>query len=79
MVGSLSEGGLFRQIISNPEIKDQSIESVMEKEYPIVPFDMPVEKLSALISKNNGAVLSQDEMGDYHIITKYDIIQSLAK
>ena len=79
IVGSLSEGGLFKHILNNPEIKEQTIESVMESAYPVVPFDIPVEKLSALISKNNGAVLSQDEMGDYHIVTKYDIIQSLAK
>ncbi|MEO7316451.1 MAG: pyridoxal-phosphate dependent enzyme [Ginsengibacter sp.] len=79
IVGSLSEGGLFKHILNNPQIKEQTIESVMENAYPLVPFDIPVEKLSALISKNNGAVLSQDEMGEYHIITKYDIIQSLAK
>ncbi len=79
IVGSLSEGGLFKHILNNPEIKEQTIESVMEKAYPMVPFDVPVEKLSALISKNNGAVLSQDDMGEYHIVTKYDIIQSLAK
>ena len=79
IVGSLSEGGLFNKILSNPEIKENIIESVMEKEYPIVPFDIPVGKLSNLISKHNGAVLSKDETGDYHIVTKYDIIQSLAK
>ncbi|MEO7119712.1 MAG: CBS domain-containing protein, partial [Ginsengibacter sp.] len=79
IVGSLSESGLFNKILSDPEIKDQIVESVMEKEYPMVPFDMPVEKLSKLISKQNGAVLSKDETGNYHIVTKYDIIQSLAK
>lgn len=79
IVGSLSEGGLFDKILSDPQIKEQSVKSVMEKEYPIVPFDMPVGKLSNLISKHNGAVLSKDETGDYHIVTKYDIIQSLAK
>ena len=79
IVGSLSEGGLFKHILNDPEIKEKTIESVMENAYPVVPFDIPVEKLSALISKHNGAVLSQDEMGDYHIVTKYDIIQSLAK
>ncbi|MEO5649048.1 MAG: pyridoxal-phosphate dependent enzyme [Ginsengibacter sp.] len=79
IVGSLSESGLFNKILSDPEIKEQSIESVMEKEYPMVPFEMSVEKLSNLISKHNGAVLSKDETGDYHIVTKYDIIQSLAK
>jgi cystathionine beta-synthase len=79
MVGSLSESGLFNKILSNPEIKEQPIESVMEKAYPMVSFEMPVGKLSNLISKHNGAVLSKDESGNYHIVTKYDIIQSLAK
>ncbi|MEO6636845.1 MAG: pyridoxal-phosphate dependent enzyme [Ginsengibacter sp.] len=79
IIGSLSEGGLFTKILSNPEIKDQTIESVMEKEYPIVDFETPVERLSKLISKQNGAVLGKDETGAYHIVTKYDIIQSLAK
>ncbi len=79
IVGSLSEGGLFNKNLSDPEIKEQTVASVMEKEYPVVSFDMPVEKLSSLISKHNGAVLSKDETGNYHIVTKYDIIQSLAK
>jgi cystathionine beta-synthase len=78
-VGSLSEGGLFNKILSDPMIKEQKIATVMEKEYPVVPFTMPVEKLSKLISKHNGAVLSKDETGTFHIVTKYDIIQSLAK
>ncbi|HET7119023.1 MAG TPA: pyridoxal-phosphate dependent enzyme [Hanamia sp.] len=79
IVGSLSEGGLFDKILSDPQIKEQSVESVLEKEYPVVSFNMPVEKLSNLISKHNGAVLSKDETGEYHIVTKYDIIQSLVK
>ncbi len=79
IVGSLSEGGLFRQILSNPEIKNQQVQSVMEKPYPMVPFDTPVERLSNLISKETGAVLSKDDSGNFHIVTKYDIIQSLVK
>ncbi len=79
IIGSLSEGGLFNKILTDPEIKNQTVESVMEDEYPVVAFDTPVEKLSRLISKQSGAVLSKDETGDYHIVTKYDIIQSLAK
>jgi len=79
IIGSLSEGGLFDKILTDPEIKNHTVQSVMEKEYPVVAFDTPVEKLSKLISRQNGAVLSKDETGDYHIITKYDLIQSLAK
>lgn len=79
IVGALSESGLFNKVIENAEIKEDSLVSVMEEAYPIVPFDMPIEKVSGLISKQNSAVLSKDDLGDYHIITKYDLIQSLVR
>ncbi|HYJ63609.1 MAG TPA: CBS domain-containing protein, partial [Parafilimonas sp.] len=78
-VGAISETGLFQKIFDNPELKEESVESIMEKAYPVVEFDTPVERLGSLINKGNGAVLAKDEKGDYHIVTKYDVIQSLAK
>ncbi len=78
MIGSISEGGLFQKVFSNPEIKTEKIEKVMEKNFPIVALDTPVEKLGTLINKENGAVLAKDESGNYHIVTKYDVIQALA-
>ncbi len=77
--GAISESGLFNKILNNPDIKTQTVESVMEKAYPEVAFETPVERLSSFITKENGAVLSKDESGTYHIVTKYDIIQSLTK
>ncbi len=79
LIGSLSESGLFQKIFSNPELKNVSVASVVEHAYPVVDFQTPVEKLGSLINKENGAVLAKDEKGDYHIVTKYDVIQSLAK
>ena len=79
IVGSLSENGLFQQIFTNPDIKNQSVQSVMEASYPVVDFLTPVEKLGTLINQKNGAVIAKDEKGDYHIVTKYDVIQSLTK
>jgi cystathionine beta-synthase len=79
MVGSLSENGLFQQIFTNPDIKNQSVQSVMEPSYPVVDFLTPVEKLGTLINQKNGAVIARDEKGDHHIVTKYDVIQSLTK
>ncbi|MFI5186676.1 MAG: pyridoxal-phosphate dependent enzyme [Chitinophagales bacterium] len=78
-VGAISESGLFQKIFDNPEIKNSKIESVIEPSYPIVDFDTPVEKLSSLINKENGAVLAKDEAGNFHIVTKYDVIQALGK
>ncbi|MEI9934487.1 MAG: pyridoxal-phosphate dependent enzyme [Ferruginibacter sp.] len=78
-VGAISESGLFNNILAQPEIKDHPVISVMEKPYPEVPFDTPVERLTSFITKENGAILSKDESGLFHIVTKYDILQSLAK
>ncbi len=78
-VGSISENGLFGKVFSNAEIKNATIKDVMEPAFPIVTFETPIERLSTLITKENGAVLSKDEAGMFRIVTKYDIIQSLTK
>ncbi len=78
-VGAISESGLFTKILNNQDIKADLVSTVMEKPYPEVAFDTRVERLSSYINKENGAVLSRDESGLFHIVTKYDIIQSLSK
>ena len=78
MVGAISESGLFSKMLGNgQDIKNKKIAEVLEPLYPIVAFDTPVERISNLINKENGAVLARDESGSYHIVTKYDVIQSL--
>lgn len=79
IVGAVSEGGLFQKIFSDNETKNATIESIMEPPFPVVSYDTPVERLGALITKENGAVLARDESGNYHIVTKYDVLHSLAK
>lgn len=77
--GAVSEAGLFLKVFSDPDIRNARIADVLEPAYPVVDFHTPVERLSTLIHRENGAVLSQDEAGNYQIVTKYDIIQALAK
>lgn len=79
IVGSISETGLFDKIFDNPQLKTAAIKEVLEPALPLVSMNTSVEKLSGLINKNNGAVLSKDEIGNYHIVTKYDILQALNK
>lgn len=79
IAGSVSENGLFQKVFSDPELKQAKIADVIEHAYPVVEFETPVERLGNLITKENGAVLAKDEKGDYHIVTKYDVIQALAK
>lgn len=77
-VGAISESGLFNIILSKgTDIRHKTIQEVIEAPYPIVTFDTPVDKISSLISKENGAVLAKDDSGNFHIVTKYDVLQSL--
>ena len=50
----------------------------MEKPFPFVALDSPVEKIGSLINKENGAVMAKDDSGHLHIVTKYDVLQALA-
>jgi cystathionine beta-synthase len=78
LIGSISESGLFQRVFNNPDIKTERIDRVMDPAYPVVGLDTPVEKLGTLINKENGAVLAKDESGNFHIVTKYDVLQALA-
>ncbi len=73
-VGSLDESQLFRLYFEDKNIADKPIKDVMSKPYPIVNKNVPLEKISALIHKNNQAVIVDAGDGNYHMITKHDII-----
>jgi len=77
IIGAVSEGGLFNKLIDDANLKDAQVKQVMQPAFPQVGMETPIEKLSVYINKENGAVLTKDESGSYHIVTKYDIIQAL--
>ena len=77
LIGAVSESGLFNIMLSNgTDIRSKKIQEVIEAPYPVVAFDTAVERISSLISKENGAVLAKDDSGNFHIVTKYDVLQS---
>jgi cystathionine beta-synthase len=77
-MGAVSEGGLFaKMLLSVKDIRSKKILEIIEAPYPLVAFDTPVERISSLISRENGAVLAKDDSGNIHIVTKYDVLQSL--
>jgi cystathionine beta-synthase len=77
LVGAVSESGLFNIMLSNgTDIRNKKIQEVIEAPYPVVAFDTAVERISSLISKESGAVLAKDDSGNFHIVTKYDVLQS---
>ena len=53
MIGAVSENGLFQKVFSNPEIRHELLQQVIEPPYPVVPFETPVEKLGQHSQKNH--------------------------
>ncbi len=78
-IGAVTQMGLFRKMMDDHELKDKSIADVKEEALPVVELDTPLERLSNFINKENGAVLTRDDSGQYHILTKYDVIDALSK
>lgn len=78
-VGSLNDSYLFNKLISDSELKNETVKSIMQPAFPVVGEHATIEEVSKLINKDNNAVLMRDLGGNYHIITKHDVIQAVAK
>jgi cystathionine beta-synthase len=79
MVGSISQGSLFKKLIEQADVREMLVADVMDKALPVVELDTPLERLTSFINKDNGAVLTRDDSGQYSILTKYDILNAFSK
>ncbi len=79
MKGTISQNGLFKKLIEDADLKTKKIAEIIEPVMPMVTMETRVDKLSQLISKENGGILVKDESGDYHILTQYDILTAFSK
>jgi len=76
-VGSVDESDLFRMYFEDKNSADMPIKAVMHDAFPIVKKNTSIEEVSKLIAKEIPAVLVDLENGEYHIITKHDLIQMI--
>jgi cystathionine beta-synthase len=79
LIGAISENGIFQKMFTDKAFSKEIIGNALERPYPVVEFNSPLEKISKLISKESGAVMSKDEGGTLHIVTQYDILQAMTK
>jgi cystathionine beta-synthase len=78
VIGSLTDNKLLLKIIENPELKDSSVENVMEDSMHFVALDSTLDVLSSMVEKEK-AVLVRDEAHRVHIITKHDILEAITR
>ena len=78
-VGSLTDSKILRQLIENPELKDQAVSQVMDPPFQFVAMDNTLDVLSSLINKDNKALLVRDDQNQVHIITQHDLLMAMTK
>lgn len=77
-VGSLDDNKVYQLLLDNPELKDTSINEIMGDAFPVVKEEATLEEISRLINKENTAVLVHLKNGQYHIVTRHDLIEAMA-
>jgi cystathionine beta-synthase len=78
LVGSLNETHLYAELVADPGVKSQPVESIMQPAFPFVDISTPVDLLSTMITPANPAVLVRDfKTEKTFIITRSDVIRVL--
>src|SRR5690606_855012 len=78
IVGKVTESDILNSVLENPALKSGSIKEIMTASFPFIDLNTPIDKISAMIDKENMAVLVEDEIGNIEIITQYDIINAIS-
>lgn len=77
VIGKITESDILNSLIEQPSIKSQPVKSITTAPFPFVDLQTPIDKISAMINKDNIAVLVESN-GEIGIITQYDIINAIS-
>ena len=77
IIGALNDTHLFARLMEDPSLRNQPILSVIQPPFPMVQPEDSLEVVSKKLTKDNPAVLVNDEKGKTHIITRQDVIAAL--
>ncbi len=77
-VGAVAEQVLMARALEDPATLDQPVQDVMEGPYPVVDADLPVERLTTLLSRETPAALVRHQGKIAGIVTRYDVLHQLA-
>ena len=78
IVGSLTESAVLTYLLENLlNNTEKEVGTIMDKPFPIVEEGLPFSKLSRFVSKKIPAVVTKDKSGQFHVLTKYDIIRAV--
>ena len=77
-VGAVSEQVLMGKALEAPALLDTPVGDVMDAPFPVVDADLPVDRLTALLSRETPAALVRRDGKIAGIVTRYDVLHQLA-
>ncbi len=77
VIGKITESDILSALLENPSLKSQPIKNITTSPFPFVDLTTSIDRISAMINKDNIAVLVEDN-GHIEIITQYDIINAIS-
>ena len=77
-VGAVAEPVLMARALEEPVTLDRPVQEVMDAPFPVVDADLPVERLTTLLSRETPAALVRREGKIAGIVTRYDVLHQLA-
>jgi cystathionine beta-synthase len=77
VIGKITESDILDALLDNPALKSHPIQSITTAPFPFVDVNTSIDRISAMINKDNIAVLVEDQ-GNIEIITQYDIINAIS-
>jgi len=78
IIGSVVEKSILNYLLTNENGSSaDTVDKIMGQAFPTVELETGLNELNRYITKETPAVLTKDSIGEYQIITQYDIIQCL--
>lgn len=78
-VGSVEDGDLMSAVLENNSVFDALVSQVMEKTFPVIGADAPIEHAVDLLTKKYPAVLVEEDHKTIGILTRYDVIEYMSR
>ncbi len=76
--GSVTEDKLVSMVLHGQDLKNTPVREIMEPSFPIVSQETSIDEITGLLQGDTPAVFVEMGTENYEIITKYDVVRTLA-
>ncbi len=79
IIGSLTETKVLSTLVSNPSLRGHSVREFIDKPFPVVDEDVPLENVHRMLDGETPAVIVRLRNNSMDIITKSDLILAITQ